>query len=42
MRISFDNFHWDGSNEEHLWERHQVAPEEVEEAFHNRALGAEA
>jgi uncharacterized DUF497 family protein len=42
MRITFDEFHWDGSNEEHLWERHQVAPEEVEEAFHNRPLGAEA
>jgi hypothetical protein len=42
VTISFDDFYWDGNNEEHLWVRHQVAPEEVEKAFHNRPLGAAA
>lgn len=32
-RFVFTEFDWDDGNEDHLWERHQVTPDEVEEVF---------
>ena len=35
-RFVFTDFDWDTGNVDHLWERHQVTPEEVEEVFAGR------
>ncbi len=32
-RFVFTEFEWDSGNIEHLWKRHEVAPDEVEEVF---------
>lgn len=32
-RFVFTEFDWDDANIAHLWERHHVTPEEVEEVF---------
>lgn len=36
MEFYISEFDWDEANERHIWERHKVTPEEVEEAFSNR------
>jgi uncharacterized DUF497 family protein len=35
-RFIFTDFDWDEGNVEHLWKRHRVTPEEVEEVFAGR------
>lgn len=35
-RFVFTEFMWDVGNIEHLWKRHKVTPEEVEEVFAGR------
>ena len=32
--IHIERFQWDERNEEHLWRRHSVTPEEAEEVFY--------
>ena len=35
-RFTFTEFEWDAGNVDHLWDRHQVSPDEVEEVFAGR------
>jgi uncharacterized protein len=35
MESRFSEFEWDEHNEEHIWQRHRITPEEVEECFFN-------
>jgi uncharacterized DUF497 family protein len=36
MEFYIGEFDWDDANERHIWDRHRVTPEEVEECFSNR------
>ena len=40
--MDYTGFDWDESNEDHLWSRHRVVAGEVEEAFGNRPMRADA